>query len=65
MAKVLAALVAASSAAAQVDGNMSNCTHMPFSLYSGLYSTTFLNGTKVNLNQYEGKVLMVTNVASF
>ena len=56
--------VAAVLGAADAQSNNVTCSGGS-SLFSGAHSVTLINGTSLNLSTYNGRVLMVTIVASF
>jgi len=58
-----AALLALAVAAASAQSN-STCSE-GINLWSGAYATKFINGTAVNLSAYAGRVVLISNVASF
>ena len=60
MARVILAAALASAAVAQ------NVTCVPSgSLYSGLHTTTLLNGSSFSFAAWKGSVTIISNVASF
>lgn len=50
--------------AASVYGQNATCAG-GVNLYDGSFKSSFINGTAVNLNTYAGRVMILTNVASF
>jgi Glutathione peroxidase len=64
MARLIAASAVLGLLTGFADAQNSTCNGN-FSLYDGTFSSTYLNGSKFNLDTYKGKVLVITNVATY